>query len=62
MPYELLMFRYAYERICDDRYQLDWNAYYENFALHARILFNFLMNEDGANNFKAEDFTHFQWE
>ena len=34
LPYELLMFRHAYERTLEDRYQLDWNAY---FALHARI-------------------------
>jgi hypothetical protein len=60
LPYELLVFRHAYERTLEDRYQLDWNAYYESFALHARILFGFLMNEVGTNNFKAEDFVHFK--
>jgi hypothetical protein len=46
LPYELLMFRHAYQRALEERYQLDWNACYESFALHSRILFNFLMNED----------------
>jgi hypothetical protein len=59
LPYELLMFRHAYQRALEERYQLDWNACYESFALHSRILFNFLMNEDSANNFKAKEFADF---
>ncbi len=59
LPYELLMFLYAYQRTLEERYQLDWNAYYESFALHVRILFDFLMNDAGANNFEAEDFADF---
>jgi hypothetical protein len=58
LPYELLMLRYAYEPTGEDHYQLAWNAYYESFALHARILFDFLTNKKdrGNINFVATDF------
>jgi hypothetical protein len=57
LPYELLMLRHAYRQMLVDRYALDWNAFYEAFVVHARILFEFLMNEGGPNNFKARDFS-----
>ena len=44
LPYELLMLRHSYQRTFEDRYPLDWNASYEAFAVHARNLFDFLMN------------------
>jgi hypothetical protein len=59
LPYELLILRHAHKRTPEDRYQLDWNAYYESFALHARNLFVFLTNGKGSTNFVAEDFVAF---
>jgi hypothetical protein len=59
LPYELLMLRHAYQRTLEDRYALDWNAFYEAFVVHARNLFEFLTNEGGSNNFKACDFSNF---
>ena len=51
LPYELLMLRYAFQKISSkqEQAQLDWNAYYECFVLHARNLYLFLTNGDAAN-------------
>ena len=57
LPYEVLMLRHSYQRTLEDRYALDWNAFYEAFAVHARNLFDFLMNKGGSNNFNARDFS-----
>lgn len=57
LPYELLMLRHSYQRTFEDRYPLDWNASYEAFAVHARNLFDFLMNRGGSKNFNARDFS-----
>jgi hypothetical protein len=57
LPYEVLMLRHSYQRALEDRYALDWNAFHEAFAVHARNLFDFLMNEGGSNNFRARDFS-----
>jgi hypothetical protein len=56
LPYEVLMLRHTYDRMNDPRYPLDWNAYYEAFAVHARVLFDFLVNEPDSRNFKASEF------
>jgi len=57
LPYEVLMLRHSYERTLEVRYALDWNAFHEAFAVHARNLFDFLMNKGGSNNFNARDFS-----
>jgi hypothetical protein len=57
---ELLMLRYTFARLSQPQYQLEWNAYYESFALHARTLFEFLTCEKDARNFKASDFCEFK--
>jgi hypothetical protein len=57
LPYEVLMLRHSYQRTLEDRYALDWNAFYEAFAVHARNLFDFLMNKGGSSNFNARDFS-----
>jgi hypothetical protein len=36
LPYEVLMLRHSYQRTLEDRYALDWNAFYGAFAVHAR--------------------------
>jgi len=36
---------------------LDWNAYYEAFAVHARVLLDFLENKSDARNFRKSDFS-----
>jgi len=59
LPYEVLMLRLTHKRMNEDRYPLDWNAYYEAFAVHARVLFDFLMNEPDSRNFKASNFVKF---
>jgi hypothetical protein len=59
LPYELLMLRRSHQRTLEDRYALDWNAFYEAFVVHAGNLSDFLMNEGGSNNFKALSSTKF---
>src|SRR5271169_3273197 len=60
LPYELLMLRHTRERMSSPRYPLDWNAHYESFAVHARNLFDFLMNDATQANFKASHFSTFK--
>jgi hypothetical protein len=55
--YELLMMRHTFEELTTPKNSyLDWNAYFESFAVHARNLYDFLTNDGGCNNFKARDF------
>jgi hypothetical protein len=56
LPYELLMLRYTHQQLFAPQHQLDFNCYLECFVIHARILYNFLTNEQDARNFKATDF------
>jgi hypothetical protein len=60
LPYELLMLRHCYERTLKNRDELDWNAFHEAFAVHARNLFDFLTNGGTNNNFNAADFSGFK--
>jgi hypothetical protein len=53
---DLLMLRYTLSKIKTLQHQMDWNAYFESFAVHARNLYYFLTNEDGPNR-RARDFT-----
>lgn len=55
LPYELKMLRHTYAQMLKPQFYLDWNAFYESFAVHARNLANFLTNDD-RKNFKACDF------
>jgi hypothetical protein len=60
LPYEVLMLRYAIDKITTGeittpQQQLDWNAHYESFVLHARNLYMFLTNGD-RSNVKASNF------
>jgi hypothetical protein len=58
LPYELLMLRYTHGKLPEQQYQLDFNSRLECFAVHARLLINFLSNhEKGDSNFEARDFT-----
>lgn len=55
LPYELGMLRYTHEKLANVRDQLDWNAYFESFCVHARNLYLFLAGGD-PNNMKAAYF------
>jgi hypothetical protein len=57
LPYELLMLRHTRERMNSPLYPLDWNAHHESFAVHARNLFDFLMNDATSANFKVSHFS-----
>ena len=57
LPYEVLMLRHAHSRMNSPGYPLDWNAYYEAFALHARVLLDFLENKSDGRNFRKSDFS-----
>jgi hypothetical protein len=59
LPYEVLMLRHTHNRMNSRIYPLDWNAFYEAFAVHARILLDFLENNSKSNgsNFNASDFS-----
>jgi len=50
LPYELLMLRYTRSLINRDQQFLDWNAFYESFAVHARNLYHFFIDRDGRKN------------
>lgn len=52
LPYEKMMLEYTFKKISESPTSLtteDWNAYYESFAVHARILAEFLSNKDKKN-------------
>ena len=56
LSYELLMLRHTLTEITKPHRILDWNAFLESFAVHARNLYDFLTNSDDCRNFKAQDF------
>src|SRR5215213_2141554 len=56
LSYEVLMLRYTMSKIQVLPEGLDWNAYYESFCTHARLLRDFINNDQGQNNFKAKEF------
>jgi hypothetical protein len=49
LPYMLKMLRYTFGQIKKDQWYLDWNAYFESFAVNARNLVEFLTNGDKGN-------------
>jgi hypothetical protein len=58
ISYELMMLRYTHARMHDTRHQLQWNAYMESFAVHARNFEYFLDNikEGDSRNYVANDY------
>ena len=56
LPYEFQMFEHTAGKLAMPLPRLDWNAFYESFGVHARVLYDFLTNRAGPNNFKAKDF------
>jgi hypothetical protein len=58
--YELRMLRHALTKITQPQFPLDWNAYFQSFAVNARNLYGFLTNDDKSENFKAKDFIEFK--
>jgi hypothetical protein len=60
LTYELLMLRYTAKKISQAQQQLDWNAYFESFAIHARGLYHFLVNDGDPRNFEAKHFASYK--
>jgi hypothetical protein len=56
LVYEYDMLRYSYLAQRWSGAGPWWNAHYECFAVHARLLREFLASDGGANNFDADDF------
>jgi hypothetical protein len=46
LSYEMLMLQHTHRKLSQIEDQLDWNTYYESFAVHARNLYRFLTNEE----------------
>lgn len=59
IPYSVMMLRYASHRLCQcpPLTAIDWNAYYECWAVHARLLANFLTNNSDQTRFRITDLT-----
>ena len=56
LSYELLMLRFTHGELSKSQDQLVWNAMYESFAVHARILRTFLASGGGNTNMNASDY------
>lgn len=56
LSYELLMLDFAIGRIRSVENQLEWNAFYESFVVHARNLYFFLTNKGEGSDYNASDF------
>ena len=56
LSYELLMLRFTHARLHNTKHKLEWNAFLESFAVHARNLQFFLMNDKDSRNRRAEDY------
>jgi hypothetical protein len=56
LPYEVLMLRHTHSQLHQEQSRLDWNAFLESFASHARNLIDFLTNRGDNRNFTASDF------
>lgn len=55
LPYEVQMLEFSAACVNTMPPSLSWNAYYECFCIHARVLYEFL-NNDGSDAFKAHEF------
>jgi hypothetical protein len=61
LKYELLMLRYTLPKIKAPPCQMELNAYFESFVVHARNLYQFLTNEGRGNDAGAREFaSHFK--
>lgn len=49
LPYELSMLRYTLREMHSAQTQGDYNAYYESFAIHSRVLFDFITGREPKN-------------
>jgi hypothetical protein len=57
LPYVLKMVRHDFKKINNEQNQLDWNSYFQSFAVSARNLVVDLTNADKDNrNVRAGDF------
>jgi hypothetical protein len=56
LVYEYDMLRYSFGRIQELPEGPEWNAHFVCFAVHARLLKDFLANDGKGNNFKAREF------
>jgi hypothetical protein len=50
------MLRHTHRQLSRERSQLNWNAFLESFAIHARNLMDFLTNGGDSRSRKASDF------
>jgi hypothetical protein len=55
LPYEVQMLEYCAACVRILPPSLSWNAHYECFCVHARVLYEFLTNE-GSDSFRACEF------
>lgn len=57
LVYERTMLAYTFERLHDAPPGPSWNMVYESFGIHARNLYQFLRNAEGArSDFRAHDY------
>jgi hypothetical protein len=56
LGYEMFMLRYTAQTLPQRHQQLDWNICVESFAVHARVLYEFLTNDTSSQNFRARDY------
>jgi hypothetical protein len=57
LPYTLQMLRYTHRYLMTKPASLEWNTYYEAFAVNARNFDRFLTNNN-KGNFKSNEFTN----
>lgn len=50
------MLRYTMEKVQSLPAGNDWNAHFESFCTHARLLRDFVTNDKDSRNFKAKEF------
>jgi hypothetical protein len=56
LGYEMFMLRYTAQTLPQRHQQLEWNICVESFAVHARVLYEFLTNDTISQNFRARDY------
>jgi hypothetical protein len=55
LPYTLKQLRHSQRKINQEQHYLDWNSFFQSFAVNARNLVDFLVDKD-ARNMRARDF------
>jgi hypothetical protein len=56
VSYELLMLRYTRQQLPLELHPLDWNAKFESYFTHARLLCKFFSGTDDNRNIAAHDY------